>query len=442
MKNKSGILIITLIFLFGLRWAYSQNQQPGYITSDTLGLNETINKVIQSHPSVKEIEETINEAKTRTDLARTSYYPNLDLDASFTRLGPVSSISIPNLGSFELYPANNYSASLNINENIFDFGKTSRNVDYQNENIVLARRKLEQVKQSLALATINCYFSIVYLQEAIGINKEQLDNLQQHLDFVTKKKETGSAIQYEILTTQVRISGVESKEIDLESALKIQQSVLNSLLGNPVSRQVNVRNDTTTTPVGIQDDSLVSYAASHRIEMDIAKERTSIAELNYKVIETKNYPSLNFFASGGWKNGYFPDLNTFTANYVAGVGLVFPIFDFGRNKNNLLLAKSTMIEDDFETEVLKRKIENEVTESEENLKSSQKKYSQFELQLSQAEQAYELAEINFRDGAITNLDLLDASTNVSESRLLLLKAKIDFILNTYKLKSAIGVKLY
>jgi len=64
------------------------------------------------------------------------------------------------------------------------------------------------------------------------------------------------------------------------------------------------------------------------------------------------------------------------------------------------------------------------------------------LQLAQAEEAFSLAKINFKSGAITNLDLLDAETSVSESRLLLLKSNIDYNVSVYKLNIAVGNKMY
>jgi outer membrane protein TolC len=290
--------------------------------------------------------------------------------------------------------------------------------------------------------TINSFFVISYLQDAIEIKDKQLSDLQEHLDFVTKKHETGSAIQYEILTTRVKISAVESQKIDLETSLNVQRSVLNSLLGLPASSSFNVTRDNSEAVIGVQDDSLISYAVTHRDEMTIAKERSTLAELHYNVVKTQNYPLINVFASGGWKNGYIPNLNTFTANFAAGIGVTIPFFDAGRNKNNMLLAKSSILENGMETELTRRKIQDDVVQNEENLKSAQKKVDQFTLQLSQAEQAYALAEVNYNAGAITNLDLLDASTNVSESRLMLLKTQIDYIVSVYRLKAALGQRLY
>jgi outer membrane protein len=68
--------------------------------------------------------------------------------------------------------------------------------------------------------------------------------------------------------------------------------------------------------------------------------------------------------------------------------------------------------------------------------------SQFTLQLEEALKAYALAETSFRAGTITNLELLDSNTSVSQSRLLLLKARIDYAASIYRFKAALGEKLY
>jgi len=51
---------------------------------------------------------------------------------------------------------------------------------------------------------------------------------------VTRKEQTGSATQYEILSTQVRLSNAENQKVDLEASRQTQQAILNSFLGIPV----------------------------------------------------------------------------------------------------------------------------------------------------------------------------------------------------------------
>jgi outer membrane protein len=153
-------------------------------------------------------------------------------------------------------------------------------------------------------------------------------------------------------------------------------------------------------------------------------------------------PLISFQASGGAKNGYVPDLNKIHPNYVLGIGLRVPIFDAMRTKYNLMQAQSAITSVTYESENTKRNISTEISEAEVYMLSAEKKISQYELQLSQALKAYDLAQVSFKSGIITNLDLLDANTSVSESSLLLLKARIDYAASVYKLKVALGQRIY
>jgi outer membrane protein TolC len=172
------------------------------------------------------------------------------------------------------------------------------------------------------------------------------------------------------------------------------------------------------------------------------KKKISIAEMRYELTRTLNRPYLGFMASGGAKNGYLPDLNALKMNYVVGVGFSVPIFDANKTKYNLQQAKVAINTLDFETESTKRSISSDVAQAEAYVTSAEQKVKQFELQLTQAEKAYSLAELSFKTGTITNLDLLDSSTSVAQSRLLLIKARIDFVAGIYMLRAALGERLY
>jgi outer membrane protein TolC len=409
---------------------------------DSLSLKNVILQVITTYPSVKEAEEAVRNAESRIELAKTGYNPVLDMTASYANLGPVTKLSFPGLGTFQLYPGNNYSASVNYQQLVYDFGRTHQNIELENGNKAISEQTLEQVKQRLSLYVVNSFYTILYLQAAIKIKDEQLATLNEHLQYVEKTLSTGSATEYQVLTTKVRISATESQKVDLVAALKAQQAALNSLLGNDQTGNPVVRNEISAEPPAIPSDSVLAYAYHNRDEIRINEKKTSLAELKYGMTKLQNKPFLNFQASAGAKNGYLPNLNKFTPNYVIGLGFRIPIFDGMKNKYNLAQAQSAINSMSYESELTKRSISNEVVESEALMSAAAKKVSQSDLQLQQALTAYSLAETSFRSGTITNLDLLDANTSVSESSLLLLKARIDFAESIYRLKAALGERIY
>ena len=440
MIHKLKKFVLVLLFLAGLFQIEKAKGQS--LVTDSLSLNEIIREVTTNHPMVKKAMEDLNVSDAKIGLAESNYQPNIDFTSSYSRMGPISNITIPDMGSFSLVPHDNYSATINVNQTIYDFGKTEKNILLEKQGKELTLQSVEQVKQKLSQAVIANYYTLVYLQEAVKIKDQQLQTLNEHLKFIKKKQEMGTATQYEVLTTEVRISTIENQRTDLETARQIQVCQLNSLLGKPESTNQQVKKDLNVSLPSLQDDALIASAMQNRDEMKLASEKAKLAQLRYNLTDTQNNPVLNAFVSGGIKNGYIPYLYDPKPNFVAGIGLKVPVFDGKRNKYNLAQAQSAIQSNDQETEIARRNIVNEVVEGEANVKASQKKVDQGELQLRQATQAYTLAKTSFDSGVITNLELLEGSTAVSESRLQLLKAKIDYAVSLYKLKSASGERLY
>jgi outer membrane protein len=436
------LILPLLVFSNSVIYAQQENQISSFSSGDSLSLNEIIKEVIDSHPSIKEAEEALNAADARINLARTGYNPEIDLAANYSLVGPVIELNIPNMGTFQLFPENNYSASVNYRQVIYDFGRTYQNVALENENKDMIGTAVEQVKQKMALAVINNFYTLLYLQEAIVIKEEQLETLKEHLSSVEKMRATGSATDYHVLSTQVKLSAVESQKFDLEAAFTAQTSFLNSLLGISDNPPHLIKKELRVDPGMLTQDSLLSYALKNRDEIILSEKKSLIAGLKYDLIKTQNKPMLSFMASGGAKNGYVPYLNRIKPNYAVGVGLKVPLFDGNKMKYNLMQMESSINTLSYESEVLKRNISKEVIEDKEYINAANQRVSQFELQLAQALKAYSMAETNFRSGAITNLDLLDSNTAVSECRLMLLKARIDYATSILRLDAALGERLY
>jgi outer membrane protein len=439
-NNFQTIILFISAFLFAVM-AAGQNSIADY-TTDSIGLQTVIKGVIETHPSVLKAQEAINSVEAGIGLAKAARYPDIDLGAGYTRIGPVPAISVSGLGSFDMAPADNYNASLNIHQTVYDFSKTQKNIQVAESNMGIAGINVDLVKQKLALMTIVNYYTLVYLQEAVHIKVIQLGILEQHLNFVTRKKETGSATEYEILSTKVRISAAKNQKLDMETALSNQLAILNSLLGLPENARIKVRNRLLLQPANVQYDSLINYAIVHRNELALFDLREKQAELRLQSLKIENNPIVSAFASGGLKNGYFPDLNQPKANYAAGLGLKIPVFTATRHRSFMLMANSDINSIKQDIEQNRREISTEVFQDAANLKASLQKIDQSELQLEQAEEARKLADLSFKSGTITNLDLLDSESFEAESRLNLLRTRTEYMINSARLEIAIGKQGY
>lgn len=411
----------------------SQNGKP-----DSLSLPRILKQVLTTYPTVVRAQEAIKAAEAEIDMAKSVYYPNISANAGYTRIDPVPELTFPGLGHFIMAPNNNYNAGVNIYENIYDFERTTRKVQLETSKREISEKNVELVRQRLTLVTSVSYYTLVYLQEAIRIKESQIETLQKHLDFVTRKEQTGSATQYEILSTQVRLSSTENQKVDLVTSGQTQQAILNSMMGLPVRSPLTVQGNFVSSQPGISPDSLIIYALDHRYEMAMAHLKAEQDQLNLRSVKAMDNPTLSVFVTGGAKNGYIPDLNKLTPNYAAGVGLNVPIFDAFRRRNTIRLANSQINVSRSDMDQVSRDISTEVYQNETSLKASLKKIDQGMLQVKQAEAALDLASVSFKTGAITNLDLLDAETALEESRVNLLRARTDYAINIVRLNISVG----
>jgi outer membrane protein len=425
--NKYGFLFGFGLLVFG---------QSGKTQSvpDTLRFQDVVNNVLQNNPLIKESGEKITSSELAVRLARTAYLPTFDINASYSRMAPIPAFDIPQFGHIQMYPDNSMSVSLDAHQLVYDFGKTGRTADLQETGKELATLSAEQLKQKLVLASANLFYSLVFLQAAKDITNEHLGTLKKHLKFIEDKQLTGSATQYEILSTRVKVSATETQFTEMETAYTIQLAHLNSLMGTDL-KEIVLDND--TAKLGKQEpmDSSFIFAAGHRDELLLGQKRKSMEEMNYDVIRTSNAP-------GGFKNGYLPEINKEQPNFIVGLSLRVPVFDGNRKHVKLQMADCSIKQSNYELENTTQQVHDEITESYSQLGLSEKKIEQSEILLQQAKEAYDHAEVNFREGVITNLDLFYAEDMLSDSKLTLLKNKIDYRLNLLKFKAAMGERLY
>jgi outer membrane protein len=408
---------------------------------DTLKLEDVFTNVLQNSPLIKESLENINSSELSVKLAKSAYLPTVDANAAYSKLAPIPTFDIPGVGNMQMYPNNNINLVLDAHQLIYDFGKTGNSVSMQEINRDMSYLSSEQLKQRLILVSSGIFYSLFYFQNATDIISEHLNTLTKNLKFIENKQITGSATQYEILSTQVKLSATETQLSEMQTAYDVQLSRLNTLMGLEL-QNIRISADTNDVYSFEFDDSSYVYALAHRNDILIMNKVQAMADMNYKLIQSQYYPTLGFFGTAGMKNGYLSDIEKLEPNYVVGLALRVPIFDGSRKNIKLNLAQSSINSMKYEYEHTARIAHDEISETYSQVQLSAKKVDQSKIQMQLAQKAYDHAEINFREGVITNLDLIYASDMLSDSKLQLLKNKVDFQFDLLKYRTALGEKIY
>jgi outer membrane protein TolC len=409
--------------------------------NDPLTLKEAIDLTINNYPLIKQQQEKIKAVDYKIEQQKSAYYPDVEGQATYSRIGPLPSFSFGG-EALVLAPANNYNVNVVVNQQIYDFGKRDASVELVKSFKQSASDNVDLIKSDLSYQTLQVFYSILFLKKSVEVKDTQISALTEHLQVTNKKIESGSSTDYDALSTQVRISQAQSEKIEVLNQLKQQEIILNKLLGTAQDTTLNITGD-FSPPESTQNlDSLLNVAFGKRYELKLAEDELNTSHLQENLAGLGNMPSLNATLSYGIKNGYEPNLDALRGNWLAAVSVRVPIFNgfLTRNKENEAKANSTVSE--FNITSLKRNITSDVQQALSNLNSGLEKLHSTLTQVNFAEETVQRAEARYNSGVGTNLDVLDAETSLAQARLFYLQDLYRSILSSFQLKRAVGDVIY
>ncbi len=434
MKYK---FLITIFFCF-LILANGYSQQSA---DDSLTVRQAVKFTLTNQPLINQALQQVNAVNARIKEQNSSYYPQVEGNLSYTWIGPVISLAFPGLGNFDFNTPNNYDMHVGAGYLLYDFGKRDASMNLLRSYKLSSEEKVNLIKNNLSYQTVQAFYAILFTEKSIKVKNEQINTLNQHIVIAKKRVESGSATDFDVITTEVRVAAAQNEKIDLENALNKEKIYLKSLLGWPSGKKLilsgNFNEDTTLIKTG----ALIEEAFNKRPEMKLARDAENSAKLSKQVSALSDRPTISLNASYGLKNGFFPDLAVLRGNWVAAISANIPIFNGYRTDAKVEEAEANLKSSSDKILELQRTIKAQVEQAAADLKSSRLKIKTTEVEVKHAKDAVSRAEVRYRDGVITNLDLIDAETSLSEAELLRLRVSYQNVINTYALKEAIGVVL-
>lgn len=427
---KKYILFTAILFPF-----YSSFAQ------DTLTIDKAVQQVLRTHPSIEQANANIRAAEARFALSKSSQMPEISALAQYTRIGPIPEFNIPIMGNFILAPDNNYDGHVSAQYTVYDFNKTNSNIDLAQSRIQSSRDAIELTRIGLTIQTIRTFYTILFLQKSLAVQDEQISALQQHITITQKRVTAGSATNFDVLTTQVRVAAAQNQKVEIQNALEKQYSLFRQLLGLLPNNPVLIDGTFDKEHLSVANDALIRTAAEQRTELKLARDAEQTAQLQKQASARSEMPSLKLFGNYGVKNGYEPNLDVWRGNWAFGAIAAVPIFNGNRTEYQVEESKAILEAEQAHTAFMLKQINSEVEQAAADVQAAEKKVEISKVQLNQAHEAVVIARMRFDIGSITNLDLLDAETAESASKLADLQSLYQYTISKYNLQLATGTLL-
>jgi len=398
----------------------------GILQSADAQVNSELKSLIQQSfsyfPKFNELDQAVRISQQKVELASTGNLPEINGVASYNYFAPVAEAQFPfgtEVKTLKFQPNNNFDFGVTIFQPLVDFGKTRLEVERARHALLESKENIAFNKTQMAAQVATIYYTMVYLKEAIEIQDSVISVLQSNKNLVESKFRNGDALKVDVLTIQNNIDIEKNRTTDLVNALQKQLKLLNFTTGSNQgisSGAFDFQSMTSTL------DDAIKLAETQNPDFRIARERVQAAETEVLLAKVNQKPTIGLHGSTGVRNGYQPDINEMRFNYGIGVGVNVPIFSGGRLRQQSRIAESTVISNQLAASSLTHQYRKDIELALTDRNTNIERLKNVEEQIHIAKEALRLAESRFRNGVSTNVELLNANTNLQKIEL----AKIQY----------------
>jgi outer membrane protein TolC len=435
---KKCILCLGLILGLGAAVAVLPQEVPPQVPARSLTVEDAVRILLEQNHSLKEAEDAVAVFEARVAESRSHLLPQVRADLAYSRIAPTEEIAIPGFGVFQLFPANNYDLHAGASQLVFDFNRTKESVNLSRSQVASAADRWEILKRDLSFQTVQLFNSILFLQDSLRVQTETVKTLNDHLAVARKKFEAGTATELDILNTQVRLVTSQNQVVDLDAAREKQMLGLRRLMGLEDQAPLELQGGFKYEPPALDPDGLVRQAWQKRPETKAVQDMIRSADIQIRVAELTDRPSLHLNVLAGWKNGYVPNLNVWKLNYVAAVSADVPVFNGHRSRSMKAEAEANLRTLQDRSKDVEGMIRTEVLQAVADVQAAARKLESVEVNVLRAKRALDFARSRYEAGTVTNLDLLDTEDAYAQSELLRLQALYQFALTKLALHRAVG----
>ena len=421
MKKIFFYILLILISNQNL-WASSPIQ-----LGDVLTLRKCIDIALKNHPAMQAATGAIRQSESKIGQARSGYFPQITFNSGYSRTGPTET-------SLRSDPYNNYYNTLNLNQTLFDFGKTYTQVRIRSLQKESSEADLKDVVASIILEVKKSYYALLKAKMNATVEKETLNQFQQHYEVARAFFETGKTSKIDVTSAEVNLSNAKIQLISAQNALRVALVKLNQAMGIVSAPEYDVKNEFDIKKTLISFEEALSQAYQNRPDLLSTALKREALKKNVTLSKIGYLPTL----SGNAAYGYSGDDTSIDRSWNVSVALTFPLFAGLSTKYAVDEATASLEIALANEESLKQQIYLDVQSAWLTREEAFERIEAGKTVIHQAEETLELARGRYATGVGSSIEITDAVIKHYNARMTYITALTDYSIAQASLEKAIG----
>jgi outer membrane protein TolC len=326
---------------------------------------------------------------------------------------------------------------LQLTQPIFTYNRTKVELEKVELSYETALLRYLLQKLSLERSVAQRFYAVYSSQMRLNIASEELKNNQASHEIIKNKVDGGLLALEELYQSEVNLATSRSSVYTAELNLYNAMDELKVEIGMPLSDELELTTIIKADSVDIDPDMAISHALENRMELRqraIAIENSMFDLMDAK---TTNEFAGSISASFGItaNNEDLGQLfNNPTNTPSVGLTLNIPIFDWGERKSEIKAAEAELKSTEIDLEIEKIDIQVNIRSLIRSIKNLENQILIQEKTVDNAELTYEINLERYRNGDLTSLDLGIIQSQLSDNKMALTNAIIEYKLELLNLK--------
>ena len=427
-------------------------------------LQESIEYALKHSKAVALAEEKVRAAEAALMEARSRAMPQISTNASYLYYGklPKVTLELPALGGLTPQPApamnglqqpltgvglptremqltmgakKNFQAGVTVQQVLFAGGSIYNSIKGAELNLEAARLDLEATRQEVIYQVKEAFYGVLLAHKLLDVARKAVKQAEEHRKTAENLVKSGVATKYDLLRARVAVANAKSQLIQAQNALRLAKERFKLAIGFEGPGEVDVKGELKAEEVEFDLSRLLEKALQNRPDLRAMRLRAESASKMLNAAKGSFLPTVSLIGNYGYTDNEKQEGQT---TWSVMVRADLPIFTGASRYSRVRQAESAMKQARLGVERMEEGVKLEVRAAYMELERARATLEAQKEAVKQAEEGLRIANLQYRNGVITSVQLADAELVYTQAQLGYYQALHDYVLAIAKIKKAIG----
>jgi multidrug efflux system outer membrane protein len=380
----------------------------------------------------------VTETRAALGFTRSAQFPEVNAGAD------VATQRISEVGPFPLPPdvdpeSGFFHTSLDLAFELDLWGRLRRATEAARAELLESEEARRTVVLTLVSDVAQAYFDLLDLDRELDIARRTVASRRDSLELVRLRAREGITSELDVRRAEAELATAAATVPDLERRVAQTENRISVLLGRnpgPVGRGRPLEDQATPPEIPA---GLPSALLERRPDIRGAEQRLVAANARIGEARAAFFPQITLTGFFGVESAALSDLFTGPARvWSFGPRVTLPIFNAGRNRARLDAAEARRAQALAQYEQAVQQAFREVEDALVAHRKTREVRLQQEALVAASRRALELADLRYRNGLSTYLDVLDAQRQLFQAELALAGTRRDQLVAVVQVYKALG----